>query len=212
MASTTANRDFNKAAANWDEQPGRIQMADDLFASFLREVPLSSDLDVLEFGCGTGLITMRLQPHVGRIVAVDSSEGMLAQLNRKVAAAQATNIETRFVDLARAGRLEGQYDLVVISMVLHHIPEPAAIFLEFHRILRPGGRLAVFDLDAEDGLFHQDPTGVHHNGFDRQALGRDLAAAGFHSHAFSHGATVTRKRPTGGERDYSIFLAVAGKA
>lgn len=207
----TATRDFNSRAANWDEQPGRIQLADKLFAALAREIPFTPEIDAFEFGCGTGLITMRLQPHVRRIVGVDSSEGMLAQLHKKIAAANATNVETLLIDLASGDRLEGQFDLVVISMVLHHIPVLAEIFAQFHRILRPGGRLAILDLDSEDGSFHSDPTGIFHHGFDREALGGELVAAGFSVPLFSHATDYAKKQPSGVERSYPIFLAVASK-
>jgi ubiquinone/menaquinone biosynthesis C-methylase UbiE len=204
-------RDFNREAAHWDEQPGRIKMADELFAALVRHVPLTPQTDAFEFGCGTGLITMRLQPQVRRIVGVDSSEGMLAQLAKKITAARAANIETRLVDLAKGDRLEGQYDLVVISMVLHHIPVLAEIFAQFHRILRPDGRLAILDLDPEDGSFHSDPTGIFHNGFDREALARELVATGFANVTFTLATEIVKEKEPGRKRVYSIFLAVASK-
>jgi ubiquinone/menaquinone biosynthesis C-methylase UbiE len=204
-------RDFNRDAADWDEQPGRIKLADGLFAALTREVQLTEELDVFEFGCGTGLITMRVQPWVRTIVGADSSEGMLEQLGRKIAAAQATNVETRLLDTAKGDRLEGQFDLVVISMVLHHVPVPGEIFTQFYRILRPGGRLAILDLESEDGTFHNDPTGVFHNGFDQAALGQELVAAGFSVPAFTRAMNYAKEQATGAPRIYPIFLAVALK-
>ncbi len=202
-------RDFNLEAANWDEQPGRIKLADELFAALIREIPLPPEMDAFEFGCGTGLMTMRLQPHVRSVVGVDSSEGMLAQLRKKTAAAKVANVESRLVDLAKGDHLEGQYSLVVISMVLHHIPELAEIFAEFHRILRPEGRLAILDLDTEDGSFHQDPTGIFHNGFDREALSYELEASGFAKPCFTHATNFVKNQDSGAPRSYPIFLALA---
>jgi ubiquinone/menaquinone biosynthesis C-methylase UbiE len=204
-----ATRDFNLEAANWDEQPGRIKLADELFAALIREIPFSPEMDAFEFGCGTGLMTMRLQPHVRSVVGVDSSEGMLAQLRKKTAAAKVTNVETQLVNLAKGERLEGQYNLVVISMVLHHIPVLAEIFAEFHRILRPEGRLAILDLDTEDGSFHQDPTGIFHNGFDREALSCELEASGFAKPWFTHATNFAKNQDSGAPHSYPIFLALA---
>lgn len=209
--ANAAVRDFNLEAANWDEQPGRIALADNLFAALAREIPLTQETDAFEFGCGTGLITLRLAPRVRSVMGVDSSEGMLAVLDKKIAAALATNVQTRRVDLAQGDRLEGQYDLVVISMVLHHIPVLAEIFAEFRRILRHGGRLAILDLDQEDGSFHQDPTGIFHNGFDRAALGRELQAAGFSAPAYSHAYDFVKQAGAPDQRTYPIFLAVSAR-
>jgi SAM-dependent methyltransferase len=207
-----ATRDFNLEAANWDEQPGRIALADNLFAALAREIPLTHATDAFEFGCGTGLITLRLAPRVRSVLGVDSSEGMLAVLNQKIAAAQAANVQTRRVDLAQGDRLEGLYDLVVISMVLHHIPVLADLFAEFGRILRPGGRLAILDLDQEDGSFHPDPTGIFHNGFDRAALSREPQSAGFSAPAYSHAYDFVKQAGAPDERAYPIFLAVSTQA
>jgi len=65
-------------------------------------------------------------------------------------------------------------------MTMHHIPDVAALVRTFHGMLKPGGWLALADLDAEDGSFHGgDAVGVMHQGFDRAALQADLRAAGF---------------------------------
>ena len=68
-------------------------------------------------------------------------------------------------------------DLVVSSMVLHHLPDVAAAFRRLRACLSVGGWIAVADLDAEDGSFHSDRTGVFHNGFDRQTVLEWLAQA-----------------------------------
>ena len=78
-------RDFNKEAATWDEQPGRVAIANNIGASILRQIKLDPSMDVMEFGCGTGLITLQIQPHVHSITGVDNSDGMLGVLNAKIA-------------------------------------------------------------------------------------------------------------------------------
>jgi len=63
-------------------------------------------------------------------------------------------------------------------MTLHHVPDPAALIVQLSGALLPGGTLAVADLDAEDGSFHGDNTGVLHLGFDRVLLVRNLFQQG----------------------------------
>ena len=65
-------RDFDRAAGSWDEEPGRVRLANDVAAAILDDVPLAKDMDVLDYGCGTGLITLRLQPYVRFITGVDT--------------------------------------------------------------------------------------------------------------------------------------------
>ena len=50
-----------------------------------------------DFGCGTGLLTLALQPYVERIIGVDSSPAMLAKLQEKVATGGFEGVETRLL-------------------------------------------------------------------------------------------------------------------
>ena len=79
----TEKRDFNQEAANWDQVPGRVKVAQDIARNLMQEITLTPDMDVLDFGCGTGLLTFALQPFVRSITGVDSSRGMLDVFKRK---------------------------------------------------------------------------------------------------------------------------------
>jgi len=57
-------RDFNKAAATWDEEPRRLKLAGEVADAIAKSIPLTPSMDVLDFGCGTGLLTLNLQPGV----------------------------------------------------------------------------------------------------------------------------------------------------
>ena len=102
--------------------------------------------------------------------------------------------------------LGGPYDLIASSMTLHHIADVPALFRRFARHLRPGGRVALADLDEEDGSFHDETMVVPHRGFPRERIRTWLADAGFRE-IHLETATVTRKEG----RDYPIFLATAQK-
>ncbi|MFN8095274.1 MAG: class I SAM-dependent methyltransferase [Vicinamibacteria bacterium] len=206
MTQDETNR-FDEIASTWDEEPRRLEMATSIAAAIRRAVPLSPALAVLDFGCGTGLVTLALQPYVGRVTGADTSEGMLGQLRRKIEARGLGNVEAVRLDASSADLSEGAYDLVVSSMALHHVEDTAALFRQLHGLLRPGGRVALADLDREDGSFHEDARGVFHLGFDRAAIGAGLSAAGFASVAIET-ATVTRKN----DLEYPIFLATGRKA
>ena len=49
-------RDFDKQAATWDENPGRVKLAEDVAGAVAQQVALLPDMDGLDFGCGTGLL------------------------------------------------------------------------------------------------------------------------------------------------------------
>jgi ubiquinone/menaquinone biosynthesis C-methylase UbiE len=205
------NRDFDKEAAQWDANPGRVKLANAVADAIIREAAPSNSMDTLDFGCGTGLVTLRLQPLVRSITGIDSSQGMLAMLEEKIRKQGITNAHARFVDLEKGGRIEGAFHLVLSSMTLHHVPDTAALFHQWYDLLLPGGLLCFADLDAEDGSFHGDNTGVFHLGFDRSHLREQLRKAGFQDIRDVTATTMTKDVEGKGSRDFPVFLIIAKK-
>ena len=208
---TGEKRDFDAAAKTWDENPGRVKMAQDVARAIRETVQLKPDMDVLDFGCGTGLLTLRLQPSVRSITGVDSSQGMLDILGAKIRKQGLKNVKTRFVDLDRGGVLDGQYDLVVSSMTLHHIPEIQPLIDRFATILKPHGILAMADLDCDDGKFHESDEGVFHAGFDRCIMQKHFESAGFEHVRNRTAAVVVKPAPEGKSRTFTVFLMTGRK-
>lgn len=89
-------------------------------------------------------------------------------------------------------------------MTLHHIADVSALLSRLVSHLNPGGRVALADLDEEDGSFHEDRTGVLHHGFRRAHIQAWLEEAVFRQVHFGT-TTVTHKEG----KDYSVFLAKA---
>ena len=204
--------DFDKEAATWDANPGRVKLANDVAEAIIKEVKPTRDLEVLDFGCGTGLITLRLQPLVRSITAVDNASGMLVVLEDKVKQGGLTNVHPQLVDFERGGEVAGKFHLLVSSMTMHHVADTAALFRLWFDLLRPGGRLAVADLDTEDGSFHGDNTGVFHLGFERRRVQRLLEDTGFREVRASSAATMVKEIAGKGPREFSVFLMVGQKA
>ena len=206
---TAENRkDFDKEAAQWDSNPGRVRLASDVGAAIIAAIPLTKDTTVIDFGCGTGLLTLKLQPLVKSITGVDNSPGMLAMLKNKIAEQDLGNVLTQHVDFEKGQHVSGQYDLIVSSMVLHHIPDTAELFKEWLGLLRPNGQVCFADLDTEDGTFHGDNTGVHHLGFDRAKLKQLLLETGY-CEVCDTTATIISKEVDGKQRTFPIFLITA---
>lgn len=204
-------RDFDKEAAAWDENPARVKLADDVFAAIVRQVSPDDGMTALDFGCGTGLLTLRLASRVRSVVGVDSSQGMLDVLAAKVAREKLTNVRTSRLDLDKGDRLPGPCDLIVSSMTLHHIDRIDSLLRQFHEALSPAGRLCLADLDSEGGQFHSDNQGVFHFGFDRAVLRHAFADAGFEGIQDATAAEVTKPAADGKLRSFSIFLMTAVK-
>ena len=204
-------RDFDKGSSQWDADLSRVKMANGVAEAIIREVSLSKDMNVLDFGCGTGLVALRLQPLVGAITGADSSPGMLAVLEEKIRAQGITNIRTVFADFEKGDRIGEKFHLIVCSMTLHHVPDTAALFRLWHEMLLPGGYLCLADLDTEDGSFHSDKTGVFHLGFERKHLRRSLHETGFSEVRDTTATTMSREVAGKGKREFPVFLIVARK-
>ena len=202
-------KDFDKEAAQWDANPGRVKLASEVATAIIREVKLAEDMEVLDFGCGTGLLTLKLQPLVKAITGVDSSQGMLDMLHEKVVTQGLNNVHTRLVDFEKGAHVNGNYDLIVSSMTLHHVPDTVTLFKEWLSLLHPNGHVCFADLDIEDGTFHGDNTGVFHLGFDRDKLKLFLHEAGFVDVRETTATTVFKEIAEQGTKQYPVFLIIA---
>ena len=190
----------------------RANMAKTVADAIVAAVPVAPHWSALEYGCGTGLVGLRLLPHVGHLLETDLSPGMLAVLSEKAAAAGLKSISTQVLDLTSNPPPPQRFDMIFSSMALHHIPDVAALVRAFHAMLVPGGWIALADLDVEDGSFHApEVPGVAHHGFERKVVEEWLRAAGFTSIGFRTAHTVERERD-GAQRRYPIFLATARRA
>ncbi len=208
---TEERKDFDREAAAWDADPGRVKLANDVADAIFRESGPNGTMDVLDFGCGTGLVTLRLQPLVRTITGADSSKGMLGVLESKVRSQGPSNVRTQFVDFGLGERVKGKFHLVISSMTMHHVKDTAALFKQWHELLLPGGLLAAADLDTEDGSFHLNNTGVFHLGFDREHLKELLKKTGFREVRAVTAATMKRDVAGGGKREFPVFLIMAKK-
>lgn len=195
---------FQDKAADWDTRPVPAQISEGVVGAIRARVPLSPGLTLMDFGAGTGLIGSRLAPSIRHIHAVDVSAAMLEQLASKEELRGKVTIHCQDILATPLGL---QVDLAVSAMAMHHVADTAGLLRALHDHLRPGGRVALADLDAEDGTFHPPGTeGVFHAGFDRGALGQKLSEAGFTDIEFG---TATEVHKDG--RGWPIFLVTARK-
>jgi ubiquinone/menaquinone biosynthesis C-methylase UbiE len=207
----TKKRNFDQDAANWDQISGRIKVAQDIAQSMIHELTLTPDMDVLDFGCGTGLLTLALQPFVRSITGVDSSQGMLDVFKTKIKEQNLTNVEAEYIDLDKGDILRGSYHLIVSSMTLHHIKNISPLLKQFYSMLLPSGRVGVADLDLDDGQFHGNNDGVYHFGFDRETLRRIFMETGFQNVQSIHAAEIEKPVNDAKNRLFTIFLMTASK-
>ncbi len=196
---------FDEVAKTWDEKPSRVENARKVGRAIVESLPVDRKWQVLEIGAGTGLLTFYLKPFVGRIVAVDSSRGMIEVLREKVDRLGVEGVEPLLLD-AEKELPQGKFDLVVLHMTLHHVKDISSLFKSLYPLVKEGGFLAVGDLLKEDGTFHRSNVGVYHFGFSQKELCSYFKAAGFKPFFFKIVHSIERNG-----REYPIFLGVAVK-
>jgi ubiquinone/menaquinone biosynthesis C-methylase UbiE len=204
-------RDFDSEAKAWDQNKDRVKLATDIADAMRDSLHLDRKHLLLDFGTGTGLIALRLLPHVQRVIAVDTSKGMLDVLKSKLIESEIANIEPVYWNFEQDGAELPMVDVVVSAMTLHHIENTLNIAKTFFNALVPGGQIAIADLDPDDGKFHQDTTGIEHNGFDREHLKEIFVKAGFQSLNVKDACSVKKPVRDGVLKDFTIFLLTGKK-
>jgi len=201
---------FVEKAKMWDSNPQVIALAN-LFAAELDQiVPDPSGRAILEFGCGTGLIGLRYVGKAASLDMVDASPAMLDVLRAKDEA----NTDTVTVhqgEIADQAIDPESIDWLITNMALHHVEDIPALLAQLRRLVKPGGRMTIGELEAEPGTFHA-PEIVPHNGFDPQDLARVLEDAGFTVNGAHTFLTVPRKDNDGVTREYSCFVLDATRS
>jgi ubiquinone/menaquinone biosynthesis C-methylase UbiE len=100
---------------------------------------------VLDVGCGTGLMSARLTASGRRVTGIDLSAAMIARARRR----RGVNHEFIEGDAENLPVASGSFDAVVNLISFHHYPNPTRALAEFHRVLRPGGRLVLIAFDRQ---------------------------------------------------------------
>ncbi|MGH7058210.1 MAG: methyltransferase domain-containing protein, partial [Acetobacteraceae bacterium] len=123
---------------------------------FLREAGLAEGAKVLDTGCGNGAITLRIAAcagAAGRVTGLDRDAEMI-RIARAEAKARGLAVEFRHGDIERGAPVGDGYDLVYARLLLSHLGDPAAALARLATALRPGGVLALEDVDFQGHFCH----------------------------------------------------------
>lgn len=147
----------------------RVRRAADSAAYLLAH--LRPGLRLLDVGCGPGTITVDLAAAVapGEVVAVDASAGVLAEaaahVDEAVAVAREAGVAEPRVELRQADVMalpfaDDSFDVVHAHQVLQHLPDPVGALREMRRVTRPGGVVAVRDVDYQTMTWWPESEGL----------------------------------------------------
>ena len=194
---------FDDQARTWDtpEHRARAEELADVIRTEVRLTPTSRLVDV---GAGTGLLGLALVPDVGSVTLAEPSAGMLEVLREKIDAMGDPSVRVLPFDLLAGAPPSEPFDLAVSLLVLHHLPDTVAALRAISALLAPGGRIAIADLAAEDGSFHADPDGIHHQGFEPATLIGAAEDAGFTDPRIVPAMTIEREG-----RPFPVLLLIA---
>ncbi len=120
---------------------------------------LRQPLRLLDVGTGTALIPIELCSRrvACQIIAIDLAAEMLKLADRNIAKANlASSIQTERIDAKQMPYATGSFDAVISNSIVHHIPEPKAVFAEMARVLQHDGLLFVRDLLRPESLADVD--------------------------------------------------------
>ena len=172
---TKSQEFFTSSAGQWD------RMRDDLFGDRFHLTAFAGFTEagwvVGDLGCGTGLVTSALAPFVSRVIAVDGSAAMLQAAKKRLHGLD--NIELRRGDLEDLPIDDGRLDAATVMLVLHHVPEPAKALSEVARVLKPGGRALIVDMQPHDRESYRQQMGHVWLGFSEEHVQSLMRDAGF---------------------------------
>jgi ArsR family transcriptional regulator len=145
----------------------------------LHGLALPPNATVLEVGPGEGNLLALLSQVGGKVIALDNSSEMLGKARATVATEALNKVELVLGDPATALARGLKADLVIFSMVLHHLASPAAAFADSAKLLNPGGCLLIVDLCRHNQDWVRNSCGDLWRGFEPEELGGWAAQAGF---------------------------------
>jgi len=195
---------FAHKAKEYETESRRVDNVENIANGILQSIAFEADMNIMDFGSGTGLLTSKIAPYVSKITCIDMSSSMNEVLNAK-RDSYPCELEILKLDLS-TDTLDREFDSIISSMTLHHLRDIEALFAKFYSMLHSGGTIALADLDTEDGSFHTEDTGVFHFGFDREHIMQIAQEAGFTN--LNIESVSVASKPHG---DYTIFLLTAQK-
>jgi len=203
---------FDQKARELDEHPVMREIALKFSQTLLTHVPLSQNYNMLDYGCGSGLIGMHLYSAVKSITMMDNSEGMLNILKEKIQKDNISNMEVMKSDLESSEIEPETFDVIYMNNVLHHIDDISSFLRLAKKTLKPKGYLCIGDFEKEDGSFHEDNSDVKHFGFDEQEIDAYLENCNLKKMKMEKYYIIKKPDKSGELQHYPLFIMTSIKA
>jgi tRNA (cmo5U34)-methyltransferase len=203
--------EFDIKATEWDKNPMHWDRSEVISDQIKKLIPLSKQMNALEYGAGTGIASFLLKDYLKKITLMDNSSEMVRIINEKIKTTKVRNLKILNFDLENVDYKGEKFDLIFTQMVLHHVTYIENIIKKFYDLLNPGGHLAIADLYPEDGSFHGEGfTG--HKGFNPAELLKLLQKAGFLNISHLKCYVIDKKVSDTETKQFDVFLLIANRA
>jgi ubiquinone/menaquinone biosynthesis C-methylase UbiE len=156
-------------------------MRKDFFSDRVREIAIAvadvrPGLVAADIGSGTGFISEALIQYGVKVIAVDQSKAMLEEMKKRFK--RFDNVEYRLGQFNSLPMQNETVDCVFANMYLHHVDLPQVAIDEMVRVLKPGGKVVITDLDEHDFEFLRNEQHDRWLGFKREDVKRWFKWAG----------------------------------
>lgn len=150
---------FNHWSNEYDQTLGQISFHRELLDLVVRRCGVQKNDQVLDIGCGTGLLTLKLLQKTDCLVTgIDNSREMLSIFEDKIRhLGLEKKVRLRFTDIESADFKGNSFDLAVSTVVLHHLKEKLSTIKKIYKWLKPGGTFVVGEIDMNTTGRHADP-------------------------------------------------------
>ena len=192
---------FASASGQWDQM--RSELFGDRVHLHAMLALIDPSLTIGDLGCGTGQVSELIAPHVAGVVAVDGSTDMVQAARKRLKGLH--QVDIRRGDMEALPIDDGQLDVAITALVLHHVPDPARALAEVNRVLKRGGRILIVDMLPHDRVEYQQQMGHVWLGFSEKTMKKFLEGAGFDS------ASITTLPADEAAKGPSLFVATALK-
>ena len=164
---------FNQSAAKYDT-PKNKYMAKRAADAILNLLDESHKKSAIDFGCGTGLVGLDLLEDFEAMLFIDASIKMIEQVEKKLADKNTKKASVLCLDIEKDAQLPNKVDTIILSLVLHHIPDSHRLLTKLYETLNEDGQLLIIEMEKQE-----KDSSDHGHGMDRSVLATTLAGIGY---------------------------------